>query len=153
MRLESRPRNMLYQVLMRTSRAAQWRCATPPTRDLQRARAQLHMARRYAAGAMLVAVETLSEHAQVTQRLRDESAAALCAQASAPPPPAAATATPGNWQDHHAERRWELECGPGGDDDEPYHFEAPTSEMTRRIWARLLARTRQECAAVATTSA
>jgi hypothetical protein len=151
-RLESRPLNMLYQVLMRSSSVAQWRCATPPTSDLHRARAHLHIARRYAAEAMLVAVENLSEHAKVTQRRSDAGAAAACAQASAPPPPAEATATPSNWQEYHADRRWELERGPGGDHDEPYQFEAPTSEMTRRIWARLLARTQHECAAVSTSS-
>ena len=142
---------MLYQVLMRSSSEAQWRCSTPPTSDLRKAQLYLHMARRYTAGAMLIAVETLSEHAQVTQRLRDARADAVYAQGSAPPSPAAATAVATNWQGYHVDRRWELERGPGGDHDEPYQFEAPTSAMTKRIWARLLARRQREGAVVSTS--
>jgi hypothetical protein len=102
------------------------------------------MARRYNAGAMLVAVENLSDHAQVTQRLRDAGADVACTQASTPPPPAEATTTPASWQGDRVDRRWELERGPGGDHDEQYQFEAPASEETRRAWARLLVRAQRE---------
>jgi hypothetical protein len=123
---------------------AQWRCATQPTSDPRRAQLHLRMARRYNAGAMLVAVENLSEHAQVTQRLRDAGTDVACTQASTPPPPAEATATPASWQGDRADRRWELERGPGGDHDEQYQFKAPASEETRRAQARLLARVQHE---------
>jgi hypothetical protein len=123
---------------------AQWRCATPPTSDLRRAQLHLRIARRYTAGAMLVAVENLSEHAQVTQRLRDARADLVCVQASATPPSTETTAIPSSWQSRYVDRRWELERGPAGDHDEPYQFEAPASEATRRVWSRLLARVQHE---------
>src|SRR5262249_16251758 len=70
-RLESRPLDMLYQVLTRRNDVAQWRCVTLPTSDLRRARLDLHSVKRYNAGAMLIAAESLPELARLTQRLRD----------------------------------------------------------------------------------
>lgn len=139
---------MVYQVLTRRSGVAQWRCVTPPTGDLRRAQAHLHTARRYNAGAALVAAESLSELARLTQRLReageDHEEGQAWAQASAPPLRADTHALDPAGQRHSADRRWELECGPGGDHDAPYSFAAPASEATRRAWARLLARVQHE---------
>ncbi len=39
-----------------------------------------------------------------------------------------------------ARRRLELECGPGGDHDVPYHFVLPPSLPPVLAWTRLLAR-------------
>jgi hypothetical protein len=146
-RQESRSFNMLYQVLMRKSGAEQWRCAMPPTSDMNSARLSLQTVKRYNAGAMLIAAESLPELVSLTRRLRDTRVA----QEYAPPnatlllegvaPPRAA---PLRAASLGVDRRWELESGLGGDHDEPYSFEAPTSEATRLAWARLLARVHRQ---------
>jgi len=61
---------MLYQGLMQQGSVAQWRCATRPTSDLHRAKLHLHIARRYTAGALLVAAQSLCELARLTHGFR-----------------------------------------------------------------------------------
>jgi hypothetical protein len=115
-----------------------WRYVTLPTSDLHRARMQFQTVKRYNAGALLLAANSLFDLAQLTQRLCGVGAEAGT-QACATPCPVPAATTQRNWYDFCADPRWELERGPGGDHDEPYRFEPSTSEATRRVWARLLA--------------
>ncbi|HEX3273083.1 MAG TPA: hypothetical protein VHR15_20725 [Ktedonobacterales bacterium] len=135
---------MLYQVLTRKSSVAEWSCVTPPTSDMSSARRHLQTLRRYNAGAILVAAENLAELAQLTRRLREVGDEVVWSRASAQPPPMGAPAASPRQRDDTVDRRWQLERGPGGDHDEPYSFVAPTSEATRRAWARLLARVQRE---------
>ena len=129
---------MQYQVMIKTGGIARWRYVTLPTSDLHRARTQFQTVKRYNAGALLLAANNLFDLAQLTQRLCNVGEVTGI-QSCATPYPIPAATTQRNWRDYCADPRWELERGPGGDHDEPYHFEPPTSEATRRAWARLLA--------------
>jgi hypothetical protein len=135
---------MQYQVLTRKSSVAEWSCVTPPTSDMNSARLSLQTAKRYNAGAMLIAAESLPELARLTRRLREAGDEVIWPRASAPPPSMGAPAASPRQRDDTVDRRWQLERGPGGDHDEPYSFVAPTSEATRLAWARLLARVHRQ---------
>jgi hypothetical protein len=129
---------MQYQVMTKTNGIAKWRYVTLPTSDLHRARMQFQTIKRYNAGVLLLAANSLFDLAQLTQRLcslGDETRTPTHATPYAVP----AATIQRSWHDYYADSRWELERGPGGDHDEPYRFEPSTSEATRRVWARLLA--------------
>jgi hypothetical protein len=104
--------------------------------------------KRYNAGAMMIAAESLPELARLTQRLRETAGHQVddqfCAQTNVSRSEGGSSTMPASWRSHSADPRWEIERGPGGDHDEPYCFEAPVSEATRRAWARLLARVHRE---------
>jgi len=130
---------MQYQVMIKSSGIAGWRYVTPPTSDLRKARIQFHTVKRYNAGALLLAASSLFELAQLIHRLSNSGEHGGTQTRAALSSPTAAS-TRRSWHENYTDPRWELECGPGGDHDEPYCFEPPVSEATRLAWARLLAR-------------
>jgi hypothetical protein len=129
---------MQYQVMTKRSGMAQWRYVTLPTSDLQRARMQFQTVKRYNAGVLLLAANSLLDLAQLTQRLCHAGEKTGTHMRATPHPVPIATVQQTS-HDYSTDPRWTLERGPGGDHDEPYRFEPSTSEATRRVWARLLA--------------
>jgi hypothetical protein len=134
---------MHYQVMIKRSGIAGWRYVTLPTSDLHRAHVQFQTAKRYNAGALLLAARSLLELAQLTQRL-SSGGGDIGTHTRAAQYPIPAVTTQRNWRGANTDPRWELERGPGGDRDEPYRFEPPASETTRLAWAHLLARANLE---------
>lgn len=128
---------MVYQVLKWSRNLDGWVPLPGPIAQAHAARLQLSQTRRYCADAVLVKANTLSELAcqvrQVQQSLSRPAGAARPVTVGAP----LAHADPKTAL--FDDRRWELECGPGGDHDEPYRFELPVEAAVRYRWLRLLA--------------
>jgi hypothetical protein len=120
---------MYYQVMIRRQRSAAWDTHLSPTNDPFLAMRLLQRVKRDVPDATVVKAASLEALRELIQRMIGDAQIAADAQVFADEMAAAANS-----------RRWELEDGPGGDHDQPYIFELPSSLVVLSRWLDLFAR-------------
>ena len=133
---------MWYRVTIRRQPASAWEVYALPTTDPEILCRVVQLARQTAADLAVVQAESASELRGLVQRfLKGELEVAAHARYAAHTPYGLRSQ-----REHMAvgatldTRRALIEQGPGGDLDQPYHFELPENGQTQRAWLRLLAR-------------
>ena len=132
---------MIYQVLARANAQAAWEPYQAMTRDPLHALMLLQKASRSYGEVSVIQAESAHLLREQVQRLRLGEPSGHEASAT---PSLSATPRISVLGATIESQRWEIEQGPGGDHDAPYHFELPLSAPTLRRWTQLMVEARRQ---------
>jgi len=127
---------VVYQIMIKTSRSADWVIFGTPTRDPFTAMRLLREARAQNGHVTVVQASTISELEVLTRRMVRSGMSTATAEEHV-----GARDETTMSMDEIDRLRWERERGHAGDHDVPYSFSLPASISVQMAWSRLLART------------
>ncbi|MGH2516957.1 MAG: hypothetical protein ACRDHP_14995 [Ktedonobacterales bacterium] len=127
----------MYQVMIRKQHGATWETYAAPTGDPFVAMRHLQQAKGTHAEVTVVQATTASELALLVDRMKHRDCTETWSTGAAIEQQPAQPSHEALLDERH---RWAMEQGPGGDHDEPYHFELPASARVTRAWIQLMAR-------------